>query len=413
MTRAASRTLVFAGGGTGGHVFPIVAVAEVVRELAPDVRLVFVGTERGLEAKTVRARGYELELMRVLPLRGGGAAGFFRGVAQAARALPVARALVKRLNPAAVLSVGGYAAGPVSLAALTLGVPLALLEPNSVMGLANRLVAPLAGRGYVAFAEAERHFRGGRVLRAGVPLRPGFGPVPYPPPNDAGSDALRVLVLGGSQGAKALNEAVPRAAAKLGAALSVVHQCGPAHAEAVRSLYAELGLAQMARVVPFIDDMPAALARADLVVGRSGAGALGEMCAVGRPGLLVPYPFAAGDHQRVNAEALVQAGGAVSLTHTEATPERLAHEIAALAADRARLARMAAAARDFGKPDAARSVALDLLKLAGLSSEERHRTENESSASNPRHSLFLKPPAGHGPAPEERGVPGCPQEGVA
>jgi UDP-N-acetylglucosamine--N-acetylmuramyl-(pentapeptide) pyrophosphoryl-undecaprenol N-acetylglucosamine transferase len=398
MTRASSRTLVFAGGGTGGHVFPIVAVAEVVRELAPDVRLVFVGTERGLEAKAVPARGYELELMRVLPLRGAGAAGFFRGVAQAARALPEGRALVKRLNPAAVLSVGGYAAGPVSLAAWTLGVPLALLEPNSVMGLANRLVAPLAGRGYVAFAEAERHFRRGRVLRAGVPLRPGFDPVPYPAPNDAGSNSLRVLVLGGSQGAKALNEAVPRAAAKLGGALSVVHQCGPAHAEAVRALYAELGLAETVRVVPFIDDMPAALARAELVVGRSGAGALAEMCAVGRPGLLVPYPFAAGDHQRVNADALVRAGAAVSLTHTQATVERLAQEIAALAADRARLTRMAAAARDFGKPEAARSVALDLLKLAKLSVEASFSEASKASLSNARGSLFMTSPAGQSPA---------------
>jgi len=389
MKRGASRTLVFAGGGTGGHVFPIVAVAEVVRELAPDVRVVFVGTERGLEAKAVPARGYELELMHVLPLRGGGVAGFFRGVAQAARALPEGRALMKRLNPAAVLSVGGYAAGPVSLAALTLGVPLALLEPNSVMGLANRLVAPLAERGYVAFAEAERHFRRGRVLRAGVPLRAGFQPVQYPAPNETGTAALRVLVLGGSQGAKALNEAVPRAAAKLGAALAIVHQCGPAHAEAVRALYAELGLAETVRVVPFIDDVPAALAHADLVVGRSGAGALGEMCAVGRPGLLVPYPFAAGDHQRVNADALVRAGGALSLEHTDATAERIAHEIGLLAADRPRLARMAAAARDFGKPAAARSVALDLLELAGLLAGDRARPESGRGRSPEAGGLLL------------------------
>jgi UDP-N-acetylglucosamine--N-acetylmuramyl-(pentapeptide) pyrophosphoryl-undecaprenol N-acetylglucosamine transferase len=290
---------------------------------------------------------------------------------------------VQRLAPAVVLSVGGYAAGPVSLAAWSLGVPLALLEPNSVMGLANRLVAPLAARGYVAFAEAERHFRRGRALRVGVPLRPGFFPMPYPAPPSATSTALRVLVLGGSQGAKALNESMPRAAAKLGAALSIVHQCGPAHADAVRALYAELGLAETARVVPFIDDMPAALAAADLVVGRSGAGALSEMCAVGRPGLLVPYPFAAGDHQRVNAEALVRAGGAVSLRHDEASVERLSQEIAGLAADRPRLARMAAAARDFGRPDAARSVAVDLLELAGLAADvtqARAAATNGSSA---------------------------------
>ncbi|HSU41776.1 MAG TPA: glycosyltransferase, partial [Polyangiaceae bacterium] len=226
MSFGATRTLLFAGGGTGGHVFPLLAVAEVVRELAPDVRVVFVGTERGLEAKAVPARGYELELMRVLPLRGAGLLGLMRGVGQAARALPDGHALVKKLAPAAVLSIGGYAAGPVSLAAWARGVPLALLEPNSVMGLANRLVAPLARRGYVAFAESETHFRAGCARRVGVPLRPGFRPAPYPPPRDDASSALRVLVLGGSQGAKALNEAVPRAVAQLGSALSVVHQCG-------------------------------------------------------------------------------------------------------------------------------------------------------------------------------------------
>jgi UDP-N-acetylglucosamine--N-acetylmuramyl-(pentapeptide) pyrophosphoryl-undecaprenol N-acetylglucosamine transferase len=366
MTRhPAPKTLLFAGGGTGGHVFPMIAVAEVVKSLAPEVSLVFVGTERGLEAKAVPERGYALELMRVVPMRGGGVSGALRGFARAAMSVPEGRALVKRLRPRAVLSIGGYAAGPVSLAAWSLGVPLALLEPNSVMGLANRLVAPLARRGYVAFGEAERHFRRGRALRVGVPLRPGFEPVPYA----ANAPALRVLVLGGSQGAKALNETVPRAVAKVGPALSVVHQCGPAHAEAVRALYRELGLEAGVSVVPFIQDMPAALAAADLVVGRSGAGALAEMCAVGRPGLLVPYPFAAGDHQRINADALVRAGAAVSFRQDEASVERLAEELRVLAADRPRLARMALAAREVGRPAAARAVALDLLKLAGLLSD--------------------------------------------
>lgn len=389
MTLRKSRTLLFAGGGTGGHVFPMLAVAEVLRELAPDVRVVFVGTERGLEAKAVPARGYELELMRVLPLRGAGISGFLRGVGQAVRALPDGHALVRKLAPAAVLSIGGYAAGPVSLAAWTLGVPLALLEPNSVMGLANRLVAPLARRGYVAFGEAERHFRAGSARRVGVPLRPGFRPAPYPPPRDHAGAALRLLVLGGSQGAKALNETVPRAAAKLGPAVSIVHQCGPAHADAVRALYAELGVP--ARVVPFIDDMPAALAAADLVVSRSGAGALSEICAVGRPALFVPYPFAAGDHQRVNAEAVERAGGAICVRHEQASVERLADEIAALASDGTRLLTLAERAREFGRPDAARDVALDLLKLAGLAANESAPSARATNGSSPHGSVFFTP----------------------
>jgi UDP-N-acetylglucosamine--N-acetylmuramyl-(pentapeptide) pyrophosphoryl-undecaprenol N-acetylglucosamine transferase len=299
--------------------------------------------------------------MRVLPLRGGGVSGFVRGVAQAARSLPAGRALVRRVQPAAVLSVGGYAAGPVSLAGWSLGVPLALLEPNSVIGLANRLVAPLAGRAYTAFPEADRYFRRGRVLRAGVPLRPGFEPVPYRAP----SGRVKLLVLGGSQGARTLNEAVPRAIATLGEKVEVVHQCGRAHAERVEKLYVELGAAT-ARVVPFIDDMPRAIAEAELVIGRSGAGAVSEICAVGRPSLLVPYPYAAGDHQRHNAEALVRAGAAASVLDAQATPERLAREIARLIADPAALAGMASAARAEGRPEAARAIALDLLEFAGL-----------------------------------------------
>lgn len=362
MSSPANKTLLFAGGGTGGHVFPMIAVAEAVRALAPEVRAVFVGTARGLEARAVPERGYELELMQILPLRGGGAGGFLRGAWRAAGSLPEARGLVQRLRPAAILSVGGYAAGPVALAGWSLGVPLALLEPNSVMGLANRLVAPLARRGYVAFEAAERHFRRGRVQRVGVPLRPGFAPVPYALP----AGALKLLVLGGSQGAKALNEAVPRAVARLGTAVEVVHQCGPAHAAAVTALYNELGLAERARVIPFIDDMPAALAASELVIGRAGAGALSEICAVGRPSLLVPYPFAADDHQRVNAEALAGEGAAVCVRNSDATPERLAAEVEKLAADRAQLVRMAERAREFGRPEAAQRIALDLLSLAGL-----------------------------------------------
>jgi UDP-N-acetylglucosamine--N-acetylmuramyl-(pentapeptide) pyrophosphoryl-undecaprenol N-acetylglucosamine transferase len=378
VTRAGRGTLLFAGGGTGGHVYPMIAVAEAVRRLAPAVRVVFVGTERGIEARAVPKSGYELELMRVLPLRGAGMFGFVRGVGRAVMALGEGRALLRRLRPDAVLSVGGYAAGPVSLAAWALGVPLAVLEPNSVIGLANRLVAPLARRAYLAFPEAERHFRRERVLRAGVPLRPGFVPAAPAAPGER----VRVLVLGGSQGAKALNDAVPRAVAALGGLVEVVHQSGVAGADDVRRLYAELGVRD-ATVVPFIDDMPAALARADLVVGRSGAGALSEMCAVGRPGLLVPYPFAAGDHQRVNAEALVRAGAARTVPNRDATPERLAREIRELSTDRALLSRMAEAARSIGRPAAAETIARDLLSLAGLTTGEASAGTLSAEAEKP------------------------------
>ena len=202
-------TILLAGGGTGGHVFPLVAVADALSRLAPEVSVVFVGTERGIETRVVRERGYELELMEVVPIRGGGWSGAARGVSRAAAALPAAWRLVGRRAPRAVLSVGGYAAGPVSLAARLSGVPLALLEPNAAIGLSNQLLARLVKRAYTAFPETERHFSPGVVLRTGVPLRAGFGRRSYAGPESV----LQVLVLGGSQGARTLNEVIPRALA--------------------------------------------------------------------------------------------------------------------------------------------------------------------------------------------------------
>jgi UDP-N-acetylglucosamine--N-acetylmuramyl-(pentapeptide) pyrophosphoryl-undecaprenol N-acetylglucosamine transferase len=356
-----SPTLLFAGGGTGGHVFPLLAVAAAVSELSPQARLVFVGTRKGMEAKLVPERGYELEFVEVAPIRGGGVTGALRGAAVAARSLPAARALLKRRAPDAVFSIGGYAAGPIALAARTLGIPLALMEPNCAIGLANRLVAPLVARAYTAFDESARFFRPGVVLKSGVPLRPGFAAVPY----TRARGALSVLVLGGSQGARSLNDAVPRSLAQLGVEVAVVHQCGRAQESEVRALYEELGLGARAAVTPFIHDMPRALAEAELVIGRAGASAVGEICAVGRPSLLVPYPFA-GDHQKLNAEALARDGAAVWVPNAEASPERLARELSDLVLDSGRLRAMAESARRLGRPDAARVIALDLLQLAGF-----------------------------------------------
>lgn len=353
--------LLFAGGGTGGHVFPLLAVADAVRELAPNVRLVFVGTDKGMETRLVPERGYELELVKVLPIRGGGLTGALRGIGRAAGSIPDARGIVGRLSPRAVFSIGGYAAGPVALAARTLKVPLALMEPNAEAGLANRLIAPFVQRAYIAFPESQRYFARGVTLQTGVPLRRGFEPAPYVAPRGR----LKVLVLGGSQGAKSLNEAVPRALAELEGDVSVVHQCGRANEAAASALYAELGFGARARIAPFIDDMPQALAEADLVIGRAGANAVAEICAVGRPSLLVPYPFA-GDHQKHNADSLAREGASFWLPSAEATPPRLAEKLRSLMSDPARLIAMAESARRIGRPHAARTIAEDLLGLAGV-----------------------------------------------
>ena len=371
-----SPTLLFAGGGTGGHVFPMLAVADAVRELLPSVRLVFVGTSKGMETKLVPERGYELRLLEVLPIRGGGVSGALRGIGRAAASLPQARAIVKGIAPEAVFSIGGYAAGPVALAARTLQVPLALMEPNAEVGLANRLIAPFVQRAYLAFPESERYFGAGVSVQTGVPLRSGFGPLPYVVP----AGGLKVLVLGGSQGAKSLNEAVPRALSRLGRDVSVVHQSGQVHEPAARALYAELGLGERARVVPFIADMPRELGAADLVIGRAGANSVAEICAVGRPSLLVPYPFA-GDHQKHNAASLAREGAALWLPNADASPDRIAETLLSLMASPAKLSSMATHARRIGRPRAARAIAEDLLKLMGVRSLPL--TERAPAASPP------------------------------
>ena len=368
-------TVLIAGGGTGGHVFPAVAVAESMQALA-DVDVVFCGTARGLEARVVPPRGWRLELLDVEPMKGGGPARAVRGALVAARATARALRLVKLLQPSAVLGVGGYASGPVSLAAALRGVPVAVMEPNSVVGLANRLMAPFAGRAYVAWDEAGARFRPRARRDYGVPLRAGFGPRPYAP-----GATLRVLVLGGSQGAVALNERMPEAIARLGKVpgLEVVHQAGRDRDAAVRAAYTR-EMVDRVRVVPFIDDVARALGEADLVVARAGASSIAELTAVGRAAVLVPFPHAADDHQAKNAQELARAGAAVCVRQDAADVGRLAIEIGRLLRDDRARTVMADAARARGKPGAARDVASDLLVLAGIA-ERPHTAANGSSRS--------------------------------
>lgn len=356
--------ILLAGGGTGGHVFPMIAVADALRARA-NVRVVYVGTARGIETRVVPAHGDELELLDVAPIKGKGLLFALRGMGKAALVLPRARALVNRLKAKAVLSVGGYAAGPVALAARSAGVPVAILEPNGVLGLTNRWLRPFAKRAYVAFPEIERELDISKVVRTGVPLRRAFTPTPYVPE----LSRFRVLVLGGSQGAAALNEVVPAALASAVTQipeLEVVHQCGRDKDEKLRARYDELGLSARAKVVPFIDDVATELAAADVVIGRAGASSLAELCAIGRASILIPFPFAADDHQRKNAESLASAGASICIVQKEATKERIADSLVSLSRDPLRLLSMADAARARGVPDAADRVAVDLLKLAGI-----------------------------------------------
>jgi UDP-N-acetylglucosamine--N-acetylmuramyl-(pentapeptide) pyrophosphoryl-undecaprenol N-acetylglucosamine transferase len=358
------KAVLIAGGGTGGHVFPAIAVAEAMQALA-DVEVVFCGTARGLEQRVVPERGFRLEVLHVLPIKGGGPVKAARGALVALGATRQSFAIVRSVRPSAVLSVGGYAAGPVSLAAAMAGAPLAILEPNSVAGLANRILAPFAKRAYLAWGDVAG-VRHRAVRRYGVPLRPGFAPKPYQP---RGHSTL--LVLGGSQGAAGLNERMPAAVARVARshALRVVHQAGRGRDAPVRESYARLDVRDVT-VTPFVDDVAAAIADADVVVARAGAVTLAEISAIGRAALLVPFPHASDDHQAKNAEALALRGAAMALKESDADVDRLTTELLRLLKDDAARTAMADASRHLGRPGAAYDVAADLLALAGVALKE-------------------------------------------
>ncbi len=360
-----SEVVLFVGGGSGGHVFPMLAVAGALGRVAPGVRAVFVGTTRGMEKRAVPEAGYELELLETVPFRGRGVRGAAAGLWGVARCMPQALSLVRRYRPAAVFSAGGYAAVPLALAARASRRPLAIMEPNSGPGLANRLCGPLAGRVYSSFDETARYFRADRVLRTGVALRPGFQPAPY----ELGPDgSIRLLVLGGSQGATMLNQQFPLALANLDLPLKTLHQAGRGNLESTAAAYEAAGVTG-ARVVEFIEDMPTALRQADLVLSRAGAGAIAEVCAVGRPSILVPLPIS-GDHQLHNARAVEAAGASRCIPAGTASADTLRQALSELCSDRSRMRQMATRAAQWGRPDAADRVAADLAEFAGLARKE-------------------------------------------
>jgi UDP-N-acetylglucosamine--N-acetylmuramyl-(pentapeptide) pyrophosphoryl-undecaprenol N-acetylglucosamine transferase len=367
-----SARVVIAGGGTGGHVFPALALAAELARGDDACELLFVGSEGGLEERLVRERGHRIELLRVGKLKGAGAAGRLRTLARLPAAVARAALLVHRFGPDVVVGVGGFASGPVVLAAGALRLPVVLLEQNSIPGVTNRFLSRLAERVVVAFACSARYLPRGRAVLLGNPVRPEILEArqarvahPFSPP----ASERRLLVLGGSQGARAVNElataALPGVARRLaaaGLALRVVHQTGATDAAPVEARYRASGLA--VEVHPFLSEMAPALLAADLVLGRAGATTLAELAVVGVPAFLIPYPYAADDHQAMNAACFVDAGCALSERQGSLTPERLAAALAPLLADGARLVEMARRASAAGLPDAARTAAALVREVA-------------------------------------------------
>lgn len=350
------RTILITAGGTGGHVFPGLAVAEAMREAG--WRVVWLGAKNGMEARLVPPRGYEMAWVRAAALRGKGflaalllPLNLLVGFWQSARAILAHR-------PDVVLGLGGYVAFPGAMMASLLARPLAVHEQNAVAGLANRVLAGVADRVFVAFPGALRN-----AEWTGNPVRAEIASIAPPQSRFAGRRGpLRLLVVGGSLGAQALNEVVPKALAMMspGQRPSVVHQSGEKHLESLRASYAAAGVE--GELVAFIDDMAGRYAQADLVLCRAGAITVAELAAGGVASVLVPLPHAADDHQSANARFLAERGAAILLPQRELSAERLAGVLRAL--DRPALQAMAERARALGKPEAARSIAERCMELA-------------------------------------------------
>ena len=349
-----TRTLLIMAGGTGGHIFPGLAVAEQAR--AAGWQIVWMGARGGMEERLVPRHGYSTAWIRAKAARGKGLVQKLLLPANLLYSFWESARHIRRIRPDVVLGLGGYVAFPGGMMASLLGRPLALHEQNAIAGVANRVLAGVSDKVMVAFPKALP-----KAEWTGNPVRADIASLSKPEERFRDrSGPLRLLVVGGSLGAQALNENVPRALALLVPRPLVVHQAGEKHLDALRQHYAEAGV--QGELVAFIDDMAARYAAADLVICRAGAMTIAELSAGGMASVLVPFPFAVDDHQTANARFLADHGAAVLLPQNEMTPERLASIIGGL--DRAKLVDMARKARALGKPEAAKLVAQRCMELA-------------------------------------------------
>jgi UDP-N-acetylglucosamine--N-acetylmuramyl-(pentapeptide) pyrophosphoryl-undecaprenol N-acetylglucosamine transferase len=377
--------VLIAGGGTGGHLYPGIALAEEITS-TPGGEVLFVGTARGLETKLVPQAGFPLELMEVSGLKRTGVKGMLRGLALLPRAFARSRDVLRRYRPDLVVGVGGYASGPLVLVAALTGYPTVIQEQNSRPGFTNRVLGRLARRVFVAFGDTRRSFGRRKLRMFGNPVRRRFldrvgagEGAAQPTFTSAPGREPSLLVLGGSQGSHAINElasAMVQVLKARGILGRVVHQVGAGEIDRMVLYYEALGLSDRVEARAYIDDMPAALGEASLVIARAGALTLAELAIMGRPAVLIPLPTATDDHQTLNALEFERAGAAVVVPQYGTTPSQLANVVQALLADPARLAAMAQAMRGLARPNATREIVAELRALV----ERRGRVEPRAQA---------------------------------
>ncbi len=350
---------ILAGGGTGGHVIPALAIAQELKNVY-SAEVIFIGTQRGIENRLVPKAGFELQLIQVGALNRVSTATRVKTMLDLPKAIAASRTIIRKFKPDVMIGVGGYASGPAMLAAKLCRVPAVIFEPNIYPGFANRLVAPFASAAAVHFKETCKYFRQCSVT--GVPVRQAFFEIPA----RRAEVRKNLLVFGGSQGAKAINQAIVETLPQLYGAvpgLRIIHQTGEKEYEAVARAYLEGNFA--ADVSPFIDDMPSAFAEAELIMCRSGASTVAEITAAAKPAIFIPLPTAADDHQTKNAQALVDAGAARMVTQDRLTPERLVEQVGGLFADTSQLEKMSRAAVALAHPNAAAEIAAMAVRVAG------------------------------------------------
>ncbi len=359
-TASSTLRVLIAGGGTGGHVIPALAIGRELRD-RHEAEVRFVGTARGLETKLVPQAGFRLELVQSGQLKNVSLMTRSRTLLDLPFGVVQCMKLLREFRPQVVVGVGGYASGPAMMAALTLRLPTLAYEPNAVPGLANRLVGKRVSAAAVSFARTTRYFHNATVT--GVPVRQEIFEIPA----RAVGALPRLLVTAGSQGARVFNETLPLIAARLLDAvpgLSIVHQAGVRHLETTLAAYAASG-ADPGRwvVLPFLEDMPAQFAECDLVLARAGS-TVAELAAAGKPSLLVPFPQAADDHQSKNAECFAESGAAVLMHQSDLTADRLLAELKRLLENRGLLERMGANAKRLAHPGALQRIAAMVVELA-------------------------------------------------